>query len=197
MLHGGQREEKREPPANTCLLLGRWNIYWPISESNCFWGGEKSQKYCFCISSLCLRQQKCCKMKRRASRDPAGSVLILPKESSRNEIRYHSFGRHLDFHFYSSIMHKVAGMRPRSATLPGKGTPINTTTPICLSTLRNSFLMFQGTFHSRWMSNWIVAFYYCGGKKQLDRVKKNKKNSTSIKLLLRADQLFGQKVIKN
>lgn len=57
------------------------------------------------------------------------------KEPARNEIRFPSFGRHLEFHFYLSIMHEVAQIRPRSARLPVRATPINTTTLICLSHL--------------------------------------------------------------
>lgn len=34
--------------------------------------------------------------------------------------------RRLEFHIYLSIMHEVAEITPRSAQLPGKGTPINT-----------------------------------------------------------------------
>lgn len=57
------------------------------------------------------------------------------EEPARNEIRFPSFGRHLEFHFYLSIMHEVAQIRPRSARLPVRATPINTTTLICLSHL--------------------------------------------------------------
>lgn len=60
---------------------------------------------------------------------------FCPKEAARNEIRCLGFGRHLEFHFYLSIMHEVAEIRPRSARLPVTATPINTTTLICLSHL--------------------------------------------------------------
>lgn len=98
---------------------------------------QRSQRdIVYCISSPCRtvhKQQMCCKMKCLANQDQPGPFSFLPKEPAHNEIRHLGFGRHLGFHFYLSIMHEVAEIRPRSARLPGRGTPINTTTLICLS----------------------------------------------------------------
>lgn len=90
----------------------------------------------FCVSIPCLtlrKQQRRCKIKCLTSQDQPGPFSSLAKEPAHNEIRYLCLGRNLEFHFYLSIMHEVAAIRPRSARLPGRGTPINTTALICLS----------------------------------------------------------------
>lgn len=128
---------QREPLANTCVLLpGRWNIYWPISEFNCLSGVEKSRRYCF-VSPVpvwqCVNSGSAAKLNASPAKTNQVCSHFCPKDQLHNEIRNLGFGRHLEFHFYLSIMHEVAEIRPRSARLPGSGTPINTTTLICLS----------------------------------------------------------------
>lgn len=44
--------------------------------------------------------------------------VFLPKEAAFNLMWYPSCWRHLGFHFYLSIMHEVAEIRPRSARAP-------------------------------------------------------------------------------
>lgn len=124
-----------EKPGSAILILVRWNIYWPISWIQLSSRGKGVTEILFYISSSCLtlRKQKCCKIKHLTSQDQPDLCSLLPKEPAHNEIRYLSFERILEFHFYLSIMHEVAEIRPRSAMPPSRGAPINTSTLVCLS----------------------------------------------------------------
>lgn len=69
--------------------------------------------------------------------------LFLPIGAAFNLMWYPSCWRHLEFHFYLSIMHEVAEIRPRSARAPCKGTLITARTLICFHTHASLPLLHQ------------------------------------------------------
>lgn len=91
--------------------------------------------FCVSIPFFVWKQCKSCSIQTSAIRlclDFCQTDDKGRKETALNEIRYVSFGEHLKFHFYLSIMHEVVEIRPRSARLPDRGTPIKAATLICL-----------------------------------------------------------------
>lgn len=99
---------------------------------------RESHRYCF-ISPVSAWQYANSRSAAKWNYLPAKTdhivLLFLPNEPALNEIWFLSFWSHLEFHFYLSIMHEVAEIRPRSAVLPCRGTLINTTALNCLSHL--------------------------------------------------------------
>lgn len=124
----GGRE--RETLANACvLLLWRRIIYWPIIWVKALRGVAQ---ILFCFFRSCLpaehKQCSCCKIKWLVSRERLVPLYFFFSFSPGLFLKgrlltwYLSFFRgRLEFHFYLSIMHEVAEIRPRSATPLAEG----------------------------------------------------------------------------